>query len=39
MMNHGLAQRLGAGAKKRAQQRFNLQRFVADWDSALRSVC
>jgi hypothetical protein len=29
-MNHGLAQRLGAGAKTGAQQRFHIQRFVAD---------
>jgi hypothetical protein len=34
----GLAQQLGAGAQRRAQERFSIERFAADWDKALRDV-
>jgi hypothetical protein len=33
-----LARELGAGARRRARDRFNIQRFCADWDRALRQV-
>jgi glycosyltransferase involved in cell wall biosynthesis len=33
-----LARRLGAGARKRARERFAIGRFAADWDAALREV-
>jgi glycosyltransferase involved in cell wall biosynthesis len=33
-----LARELGRGARRRALQRFSIQRFSADWDSALRHV-
>jgi hypothetical protein len=33
-----LARQLGEGARKRAYERFNIQRFSADWDRALRHV-
>ncbi|PPS42302.1 glycosyltransferase [Chroococcidiopsis sp. TS-821] len=36
--NPDLAHRLSAGAKKQAQQRFNIQRFIRDWDAAFLSV-
>lgn len=32
------AHRLGEGARYRARQRFNIQRFVADWNEAFASV-
>jgi glycosyltransferase involved in cell wall biosynthesis len=32
------AQRLGAGAQRQAQKRFNIQRFLSDWDEALASI-
>jgi glycosyltransferase involved in cell wall biosynthesis len=32
------AQRLGAGAQRMAQKRFNIQRFLSDWDEALASI-
>jgi hypothetical protein len=35
----GLARRLGEGARRRAQERFGIERFSADWDAALRQVC
>jgi glycosyltransferase involved in cell wall biosynthesis len=35
----GLAHQLGANARRRAQQRFGIERFSADWDAALRHVC
>lgn len=36
--NPDLAHRLSVGAKKQAQQRFNIQRFTRDWDAAFLSV-
>jgi glycosyltransferase involved in cell wall biosynthesis len=33
-----LARELGQGARRRAQERFSIQRFSADWDAALRHV-
>jgi hypothetical protein len=33
-----LAHALGDGARKRAHERFDIQRFVADWNSALEDV-
>ncbi len=33
-----LAQRLGEGARQRAQERFNIQRFARDWDDAFQLV-
>lgn len=33
-----LARRLGEGARRRAQERFSIARFCADWDAALRHV-
>jgi hypothetical protein len=35
----GLAQQLGACARRRAQERFGIERFSSDWDAALRHVC
>ncbi|HLO27779.1 MAG TPA: glycosyltransferase [Anaerolineales bacterium] len=32
------AHRLGAGARLRALQRFNIQRFASDWDNAFASI-
>jgi Glycosyl transferases group 1 len=32
------AQRLSEGARRAAQRRFSIDRFVADWDAALRAV-
>lgn len=32
------AQRLGAGARRTARQRFGIERFTRDWDRALRDV-
>jgi glycosyltransferase involved in cell wall biosynthesis len=37
--NPGLARQLGAGARRRARERFGIERFSADWDAALRHVC
>ena len=34
----GLARELGAGARRRALERFSIERFSADWDAALRYV-
>jgi glycosyltransferase involved in cell wall biosynthesis len=34
----GEAWRLGQGARRTARDRFDLRRFVRDWDQALRSV-
>jgi hypothetical protein len=34
-----LARQLGARARRRAQERFGIERFSADWDAALRHVC
>ena len=36
--NHGLAQRMGEDARKQAQQRFRIERFVSDWDRLLKEV-
>ena len=33
-----LARQLGATARKRARDRFGIERFAADWDAALRAV-
>jgi hypothetical protein len=38
LRNPALARQLGAGARRRALERFNIQRFSADWDAALRHV-
>jgi hypothetical protein len=38
LRNPALARQLGAGARKRALERFHIQRFSADWDAALRHV-
>jgi hypothetical protein len=32
------AHRLGHGARRQAQQRFNIERFIFDWDQAFRAV-
>ncbi|SNS99223.1 Glycosyltransferase involved in cell wall bisynthesis [Noviherbaspirillum humi] len=32
------AKRLGEGARRRAQERFSIARFIADWDRTLRDV-
>ncbi len=32
------ARRLGEGARRRAEDRFSIDRFVADWDATLREV-
>ncbi len=32
------AHRLGQGARKQAQERFNIQRFTKDWDDAIRWI-
>lgn len=37
--NPGLARRLGACARRRALERFSIERFSADWDAALRHAC
>jgi hypothetical protein len=34
----GLARQLGEGARRRARERFSIERFAADWDAALRYV-
>jgi len=33
------ARALGAGARRRACERFSIERFVADWNAALKMVC
>jgi hypothetical protein len=33
-----LARQLGEGARRRARERFSIERFAADWDAALRDV-
>jgi hypothetical protein len=38
LRNPALARQLGAGARRRALERFSIQRFCADWDAALRHV-
>ena len=35
----GLARQLGERARRRAQERFSIERFSADWDAALRHAC
>lgn len=37
--NPALARLLGERARRQAQERFGIARFVADWDAALRHVC
>jgi Glycosyl transferases group 1 len=34
-----LARHLGCGARRRAQERFHIQRFIEDWNSAFKLVC
>ncbi|MDB5920316.1 MAG: biosynthesis transferase [Massilia sp.] len=34
-----LARRLGACARRRARERFGIERFSADWDAAIRHAC
>jgi glycosyltransferase involved in cell wall biosynthesis len=34
----GLARDLGDGARRRARERFSIERFSADWNAALRHV-
>ena len=36
--NPALARQLGAAARRRARERFGIERFCADWDAALRYV-
>jgi hypothetical protein len=36
--NHGEARRLGAGAQRRARERFHIDRFVKDWNAAFKLV-
>jgi len=38
LRDRGLAQRLGAAARRTALERFSIARFGADWDAALRLV-
>lgn len=38
LRNPALARELGEGGRARAHERFNIQRFSADWDRALRHV-
>lgn len=38
LRNPRLARELGQGARKRAGERFSIERFSADWDAALRQV-
>ena len=38
LCNPALARELGEGARKRASERFHIQRFSADWDRTLRHV-
>jgi hypothetical protein len=39
LRNPDLARELGACARRRARERFGIERFSADWDAALRHVC
>ena len=36
--NPALARQLGATARRRARERFGIERFAADWDAVLREV-
>lgn len=36
LKNHAEARRLGEGARRHAQERFNISRFTADWDEAFK---
>ena len=36
--NPALARHLGANAQRRARERFGIDRFAADWNTALRQV-
>lgn len=38
LQDPGLAQRMGANARRTARERFSIGRFSADWDAALRHV-
>jgi len=38
LQDPGEARRLGAGARRYAMERFNIHRFVRDWNAALRDV-
>ncbi len=38
LANPGLARQLGAAARRRARERFGIERFAADWDAVLREV-
>ena len=38
LRNPGLARRLGANARRRARERFGIDRFSADWDAVLREI-
>jgi hypothetical protein len=38
LRNPALAKKLGRGARRRALDRFNIDRFVSDWDAAFRFV-
>ena len=38
LSDHEQARRLGEGARRTAQRRFSIDRFVRDWDRALRAV-
>jgi hypothetical protein len=38
LSDRGEAHRMGEGARQTAMERFNIQRFVADWEDALRTV-
>ncbi len=38
LRNPALARQLGATARRRARERFGIERFCADWDRALRDV-
>jgi hypothetical protein len=38
LADHALAAKLGRGAREQALERFHIERFVRDWDAALRDV-
>jgi glycosyltransferase involved in cell wall biosynthesis len=38
LSDHREAHRLGKGARRQALRRFNIQRFVSDWNEAFASV-
>lgn len=38
LADRGEARRLGDGARRMAQERFSIERFVRDWDRAFRDV-